>query len=238
MKTFKEFYYQSVEIIESSVSQSEKRRGLASRGPATGIKGREQARLSSSRAALQKAGFRQLHSASGYGAKMHSVSSSPEHRTKIRTYNNPTEYATRTFKPKFNLRIQQNDEPTSFKQRLKDRKLALRSLRKQIGPMRTPRPVHDVEIDTKVDRLPKNDPHRAFARAKSFGTETKSIEKSLKSAGAKPGSTTTGEPVSMMGGEDEKQGAQKRERLYRNLGTFGKNARVNPNTGLMVGKVI
>lgn len=237
MKSFKDFLYQASELLESSISQSERRRALASRGPGSGTKLKRQRSQTSLKASLRNAGFRRRYLSGTFGAKTQEISHSPEHSTRITRYNNPINYVTTSHNPNFRLDIHGGEESEPHRVKSRKRKLALRSFRRQLRSGKTEKPVYEVKIGEKERESSKNDPFRAFPRAKSFGKETKNIPKSLSSAGASRGSIKIGQPVAMLGGEDEKEGMQRRARLYRNLGTFGKNAKLNPNTGLMVGRI-
>jgi hypothetical protein len=232
MKTFKEFYNESVDLLESSISQGSSSRALAPKGPHRYFNFTSSiARHRSDKAALKKAGFRRIpQNQYSYRNKVHDTWNSDEHLTKVSTAKNQTNFAANQLDLK-NPKIttpkpgQMRVTPTS------KRVSELKALRRQLGGTRTSRPVHSIDISADAHEQ-KNDPTRLVSRGKSFKQELKGIPKSIERAGGKSGDIVTGKPTATMGNEDPKTGKEKRARLYQRQ--FG--AKLNPRTGLMIGR--
>lgn len=218
MITFREF----LELAESSGPESGKRR-LAPRGPKKNkYSRRREATLTSDRAALKKAGFRRSRS-NDIAPEEHETWNSPHHSTITATYKNQSDYAVDSA-PRKRTGLNKKVTPTS--KRVRD----LKALRKQMGGDRTSKRVHDVEVTSDEDIL-KGSKKDLIARGRSFKKEVQSVPQSLKKAGAKPGEKVTSTPMGVLRGEDKKEGAKKRDKIY----TKALGAKMNPKTGKTMG---
>lgn len=221
MITFKEF----LELAESSMGERGKRR-LSPKGPKANKYSRSKQRSDTSdKVALKKAGFKRSSSHDHYPSD--SVSSSSDHHdTNVATYRNQSDYAKSEApsKKRFGKKVRKTA----------DRVKSLKALRKQMGGDRTAKQVHDVSIHSKDDEgIRKNDPKKLVSRGKSFKKEVRSVPKSLKNAGAKPKDIVTSTPSGIMPGENRKEGAKKRDKIYaKELGS-----KMNPKTGKTMGRV-
>lgn len=232
MKTFKEFITECENLVERVEAQGSRGRALASRGP------RRSAHINSrlhqsDKAALKKAGFRRIpddvYSYTNKN-KIHDTWNSDEHLTKVGTTKNQTDFAAN----QLNLKHPKITSPKPGTTRVvptSKRVSELKALKRQLGGTRTSRAVHSIDISADEHHT-KNDPTRLVSRGKSFRQELRGVPKSLKSAGAKSGDLVTGKPTATMGNENPETGKKKRAQLYQR--TFG--AKLNPRTGLMVGR--
>jgi hypothetical protein len=225
MRIFSEF----LELLESSTGESGKRR-LAPKGP---LKNRfyrsRQRRETADKVALKKAGFKRSANKDSYGQD-HQISSSKYHDTNIETYKSQSDYASDNLLLK---RISAfpigGEKPRPTKERVRQAK----AIRKQLGGDRTSKPVHDVSIHTKDDTPLKNDPDKLISRGKSFKQEVRAVPDALKKSGAKPGDKVASQPEGILRGEDRKEGAKKRGKIYaKELGS-----KMNPKTGKTMGTV-
>lgn len=230
MKTFEQFMAEATNFNESITRRKNSGRALAPRGYFGALARAE----SSDKAALKKAGFRRL-SSSDYRPedntrdfKSRRTNNSPSHATTVYSDKNQTTFARGDAPEKTISTRGTKSKVTPTKKRVH----YLRTLKKQLGGTRTERPVHTIEISTKTDKNNKNDPKELVSRGKSFKQELQNVPKSLKKARAKSGDIVIGEPLGTMPGEDSKKGTEKRAKLYQK--TFG--AKLNPKTGLMVGR--
>lgn len=210
-KTFKEFVEESYEYIEESSSGESSRRRLSPRGPNSNRWERTKQRsVSSSNAALKKAGFsRSTKYPTGRGgrpSRWTETSVSSHHDTETGTHANQSDYASRHVG---------KTGPSS------KRVLALRRLRRQLGGDRTPRPVHDVRVSKK--RTYDDIPASTMTKGRSFRQEvTQGVSTNLKKAGAKPGDIMTATPTS-----------PSRSRMYGRT----HNAETDRNTGVLVSRI-
>lgn len=221
MITFREF----LELAESSGPERGRRR-LASRGPKKNkYSRRREATLTSDRAALKKAGFHRTRS-KDIDPEENETAHSPHHYTNIGTYKNQSDYAVDSA-PRKRTGLNKKVTPTS--KRVRD----LKAIRKQMGGDRTSKRVHDVEIgsDDNIVHIDKGEKKDLIARGRSFKKEVQSVPKSLQRAGAKPGEKVTSTPSGVMPGEDRKEGAKKRDKIY----TKALGAKMNPKTGKTMG---
>ncbi len=219
MITFREF----LELAESSTGESGKRR-LASKGPLKNKFSRgRQKEDTSNKAALKKAGFKRSPSKDPY-PQDNEVQSSDHHTTGVATYKKQSDYAADNMPKK--KRFGRKPRPTA------ERVRQAKALRKQMGGDRTSRQVHDVSISTK-DATPKNSSKELISRGKSFKKELRAVPDTLKKVGAEPGDKVTSTPQGVMPGENKKEGAKKRDKIYtKELG-----AKMNPKTGKTMGTV-
>ena len=223
MITFQKF----MELCESS-SPERGRRRLASQGPLKNkfSRGRQRQRTVD-KVALKKAGFKRSPSNNLF-QQDHQASSSKYHATNIETYKNQSDYASDNL-PSKRVSTRGGDKPRPTKERV----IKAKALRKQMGGDRTSKPVHDVSIHSKGDTPDKNDPDNLIPRIKSFTGELRAVPDALKKAGAKPGDKGSATPEGLMPGENRKQGAKKRDKIYtRILGS-----KMNPKTGRTIGNV-
>jgi hypothetical protein len=220
MITFREF----LELAESSTGESGRRR-LAPKGPLKNKYSRGRQREdTTNKAALKKAGFRRSPSKDPY-PQGNGVSSSKHHATGVETYKNQSDYAVDNIPKK--KRFGRKPRPTAeIVQKAK-------ALRKQLGGDRTSKPVHDVSIMSDNETVSKNDPKQLISRGKSFKKELRAVPDTLKKVGAKPGDKVTSTPQGVMPGENPKEGAKKRDKIYtKELGS-----KMNPKTGKTMGTV-
>jgi hypothetical protein len=220
MITFREF----LELAESSTGESGRRR-LAPKGPLKNKFSRGRQREdTTNKAALKKAGFRRSPSKDPY-PQDNEVSSSEHHTTGVATYKNQSDYAVDNIPKK--KRFGRKPRPTA------ERVRQAKALRKQMGGDRTSKPVHDVSIGSDDERVSKNSSKQLISRGKSFKKEVREVPNSLKKVGAKPGDKVTSTPSGIMPGEDRKEGAKKRDKIYtKELGS-----KMNPKTGKTMGTV-
>ena len=223
--TFSDF----MALCESS-SPERGRRRLAPKGP---LKNKyslsRQNANTSDKAALKKAGFKRSPNKYHYPQE-NEVSSSDYHTTNVATYKHQSDYAKDSMPKK---------QPFSGKRKsyivipTAKRVLHARALRKQMGGDRTSKPVHDVSIGADDETISKNDQYNLIPRIKSFTGEVRAVPDTLKKAGAKPGYKVSATPQGVMPGENSKQGAKKRDKIYtRILGS-----KMNPKTGRTMGTV-
>lgn len=208
-KTFKEFV-EEIELLESSSGERGTRR-LPSRGPSSDrFERNKQRNVSSSNAALKKAGFKRstkyMSGTKGRPTKWTETSTSSHHGTETGTYANQSDYAARA---------------TIKRGATSTRVSKLKRIRAQLGGDRTSRPVHDVAVVKK--RTFNDTPSSTMTRGRSFRQEvTKGVPDNLKKAGAKAGDIVTSTPTS-----------GSRSRMY------GKthNTKTDSRTGMTVNRV-
>jgi hypothetical protein len=223
MITFREF----LELAESSTGESGKRR-LAPKGPLKNKFSRGRQRQDTvDKVALKKAGFKRSPSKDPY-AQDHQASSSKYHDTNVDTYKSQSDYASDNL-PSKRVSTRGGNKPRPTKERV----IAAKALKKQLGSDRTSRPVHDVSIHTKDDTPRKNDPDKLISRGKSFKKEIGAVPDTLKKVGAKPGDKVTSQPQGVLPGENRKEGAKKRDKIY----TKALGSKMNPKTGKTMGTV-
>lgn len=224
MITFKEF----LELVESS-SPERGRRRLAPQGPFKNkfSRGRQRQRTVD-KVALKKAGFKTPPTKDSFPQRDYQASSSEYHATNVETFKNQSDYASNNL-PSKRISTRGGEKPRPTKERV----IRARALRKQLGGDRTSRPVHDVSIHSKGDTPRKNDPDKLIPRAKSFTKEVRAVPDTLKKAGANPGDKGTSQPQGVMPGENRKQGAKKRDKIY----TKALGSKMNPKTGRTMGTV-
>jgi hypothetical protein len=223
MITFQQF----LELAESSPPERGKRR-LAPKGPLKNKYSRGRQRLNTSnKVALKKAGFKRSDSRDPYPQDNES-SSSEHHATSVATYKNQSDYATDNASLKIGSKnTRATVRPTS------ERVRKLKALRKQLGGDRTSKPVHDVSIGSDDERVSKNSSKQLISRGKSFKKEVRAVPDTLKKVGAKPGDKVASTPMGVMPGENRKEGAKKRDKIYtKELGS-----KMNPKTGKTMGTV-
>jgi hypothetical protein len=185
MITFNEFI-ERVELSESSGGERGRRR-VSPRGPSSDrFERTRQRNVSSSNAALKKAGFKRstkyMTGAKGRPIKWTETSTSSHHDTETGTHANQSDYASRSV-PK------NGATPTST------RVSKLKRIRTQLGGDRTSRPVHDVAVNKK--RTYNDTPSGTMTRGRSFKKEvTKGVPDNLKKAGAKTGDIVSSTPTS------------------------------------------
>jgi hypothetical protein len=185
MKTFQEFILECYELEESSLGERSSGRRLSSRGPSSDKWERgKQRKVSSSNAALKKAGFKRSTKyeagKKGRPAKWTETSTSSHHDTETATYANQSDYASRH---------------VGKKGATSKRVSKLKKLRTQLGGDRTPRPVHNVAVNKK--RTYDDDNSSTMTKGRSFRREvTQGVSSNLKKAGAKPGDIVTSNPTS------------------------------------------
>jgi hypothetical protein len=218
MITFQQF----LELAESSTPERGRRR-LAPRGPKANkySRGRQRSETSD-KVALRKAGFRRSASNDPY-PQDNEISSSKHHTTNVATYKSQSDYASSELpaKKSYGRKVR----PTA------DRVRKIKALRKQMGGDRTPRQVHDVSIGANDETTSKNDSKALISRGKSFKDEVRAVPSTLKKVGAKPGDKVTSTPQGVMPGENRKEGAKKRDKIYsKELGS-----KMNPKTGKTMG---
>lgn len=183
MITFREFI-ERVELSESSGGERGRRR-VSSRGPSSDrFERNKQRSVSSSNAALKKAGFKRstkyMTGAKGRPTKWTETSTSSHHDTETGTHANQSDYASRSV-PKRGA--------TST------RVSKLKKIRAQLGGDRTSRPVHDVAVNKK--RTYNDTPSSTMTKGRSFKKEvTKGVPDNLKKAGAKTGDIVSSTPTS------------------------------------------
>lgn len=183
MITFREFI-ERVELSESSGGERG-RRGVSSRGPSSDrFERNKQRNVSSSNAALKKAGFKRstkyMAGAKGRPTKWTETSTSSHHNTETGTHANQSDYASRSV-PK--------------KGATSTRVSKLKKIRTQLGGDRTSRPVHDVAVNKK--RTYNDTPSSTMTKGRSFKKEvTKGVPDNLKKAGAKTGDIVSSTPTS------------------------------------------
>lgn len=183
MITFREFV-ERAELSESSGGERGTRR-LSSRGPSSDKFERDKQRnVSSSNAALKKAGFKRstkyMSGAKGRPTKWTETSTSSHHDTETATYANQSDYASRT---------------ATKRGATSTRVSKLKKIRTQLGGDRTSRPVHDVAVNKK--RTYNDTPSSTMTKGRSFRKEvTKGVSDNLKKAGAKAGDIVTSNPTS------------------------------------------
>jgi hypothetical protein len=221
MITFQQF----LELAESSTSERGKRR-LAPKGPLKNKFSRGRQNLNTSnKVALKKAGFKRSDNKDRY-PQDHEVSSSDHHTTGVATYKNQSDYAVDNAPIKKGFG-RKKVRPTS------ERVQKLKALRKQMGGDRTSKPVHDVSIGSNDTTTSKNSSKQLISRGKSFKKEVRAVPDTLKKAGAKPGDKVASTPQGVMPGENPKEGAKKRDKIYtKELGS-----KMNPKTGKTMGTV-
>lgn len=208
-KTFKEFV-EEIELLESSSGERGTRR-LPSRGPSSDrFERNKQRNVSSSNAALKKAGFKRstkyMSGTKGRPTKWTETSTSSHHGTETGTYANQSDYAARA---------------TIKRGATSTRVSKLKRIRAQLGGDRTSRPVHDVAVVKK--RTFNDTPSSTMTKGRSFRQEvTKGVPDNLKKAGAKAGDIVTSTPTS-----------GSRSRMY------GKthNTKTDSRTGMTVNRV-
>jgi hypothetical protein len=212
-----------MELAESS-SPERGRRRLSPQGPLKNKFSRGRQREdTSNKAAIKKAGFKRSPSKDPY-PQDNETQSSEHHTTGVATYKKQSDYALDNMPKK--KRFGRKPRPTAEIVR------RAKAIRKQIGGDRTSKPVHDVSINTK-DATPKNSSRELISRGKSFKKELRAVPDSLKKVGAKPGDKVTSTPQGVMPGEDRKEGAKKRDKIYtKELGS-----KMNPKTGKTMGTV-
>lgn len=218
MITFKEF----LELAESSSSERGKRR-LSPHGPLKNKYSRGRQREdTTNKAALKKAGFRRSSNKDPYPQE-NEVSSSKHHSTGVATYKTQSDYAVDNIpkKKRFGRKPRRTAELVR----------KAKALRKQMGGDRTSKQVHDVSIGANDETTSKNNPKQLISRGKSFKQELRAVPDSLKKVGAKPGDKVTSTPQGVMPGEDRKEGAKKRDKIYTKA--FG--SKMNPKTGKTMG---
>lgn len=207
--TFKEFI-ERVELSESSGGERGRRR-VSSRGPSSDrFERNKQRKLSSSNAALKKAGFKRstkdMSGAKGRPTKWTETSSSSHHDTETATHANQSDYASRSVLKK---------GATST------RVSKLKKIRTQLGGDRTSRPVHVVAVNKK--RTYNDTPSSTMTKGRSFKKEvTKGVPDNLKKAGAKTGDIVSSTPTS-----------GSRSRMYGRT----HNARTDSRTGNTINRV-
>jgi hypothetical protein len=220
MITFQQF----LELAESSTSERGKRL-LPSKGPLKNKFSRGRQREdTSNKVALKKAGFKRSPSKDPY-PQDNEVSSSDHHTTGVATYKNQSDYAVDNTPKK--KRFGRKPRPTAeIVQKAK-------ALRKQMGGDRTSKPVHDVSIGSNDTTTSKNSSKQLISRGKSFKKEVRAVPDTLKKVGAKPGDKVASTPQGVMPGENPKEGAKKRDKIYtKELGS-----KMNPKTGKTMGTV-
>jgi hypothetical protein len=223
MITFREF----LELAESSTGESGKRR-LAPKGPLKNKFSRGRQRQDTvDKVALKKAGFKRSPNKDSYGQD-HQISSSKYHDTNIETYKSQSDYASDNL-PTKRVSTRGGEKPRPTKERV----LKAKALRKQLGGDRTSKPVHDVAILTKDDTPLKNDPDKLISRGKSFKQEVHAVPDTLKKVGAEPGDKVASQPQGTLRGENRKEGAKKRDKIY----TKALGSKMNPKTGKTMGTV-
>jgi hypothetical protein len=212
-----------MELAESS-SPERGRRRLSPQGPLKNKFSRGRQREdTSNKAAIKKAGFKRSPSKDPY-PQDNETQSSEHHTTGVATYKKQSDYALDNIPKK--KRFGRKPRPTAEIVR------KAKAIRQQIGGDRTSKPVHDVSINTK-DATPKNSSRELISRGKSFKKELRAVPDSLKKVGAKPGDKVTSTPQGVMPGEDRKEGAKKRDKIYtKELGS-----KMNPKTGKTMGTV-
>jgi hypothetical protein len=217
MITFQQF----LELAESSTPERGKRR-LAPHGPLKNKYSRgKQKEDTTNKAALKKAGFKRSPSKDPY-PQDNEVSSSKHHTTGVATYKSQSDYAVDNIPKK--KRFGRKPRPTAELVR------RAKAIRKQMGGDRTSKQVHDVSISAKDD-TPKNSSKELISRGKSFKKEVRAVPDTLKKVGAKAGDKVTSTPQGVMPGEDRKEGAKKRDKIYtKELGS-----KMNPKTGKTMG---
>lgn len=209
MITFREFV-ERVELSESSGGERGRRR-LSPRGPSSDrFERNKQRNVSSSNAALKKAGFKRstkyMSGAKGRPTKWTETSTSSHHDTETGTYANQSDYASRSV-PKGGA--------TST------RVSKLKKIRTQLGGDRTSRPVHDVAVNKK--RTYDDTPSSTMTKGRSFKKEvTKGVPDNLKKAGAKTGDIVSSTPTS-----------DSRSRMYGRT----HNTRTDRRTGKTINRV-
>jgi hypothetical protein len=223
MITFQKF----MELCESSSPESGRRR-LASQGPLKNkfSRGRQRQRTVD-KVALKKAGFKRSPSNNLF-QQDHQASSSKYHATNIETYKNQSDYVSNNL-PSKRVSTRGGEKPRPTKERV----IKAKALRKQLGGDRTSKPVHDVSIHSQGIRHRKNDPDNLISRGKSFTKELRAVPDTLKKAGAKPGDKGSATPQGVLPGENRKQGAEKRDKIY----TKALGSKMNPKTGRTIGNV-
>ncbi len=210
-KTFKEFVEETYEYIEEGSSGERGRRRLSPRGPSSDKWERNKQRsVSSSNAALKKAGFsrstKYMSGTKGRPTKWTETSTSSHHGTETGTYANQSDYASR--------KVPKRGATSTRVSKLK-------KIRTQLGGDRTSRPVHDVEVTKK--RTYNDTPSSTMTRGRSFRKEvTKGVSDNLKKAGAKPGDIMTATPTS-----------SSRSRMYGRT----HNVRTDRKTGILVDRI-
>jgi len=183
MITFREFV-ERVELSESSGGERGRRR-VSSRGPSSDkFERNKQRNVSSSNAALKKAGFKRstkyMSGAKGRPTKWTETSTSSHHDTETGTYANQSDYASRS---------------VGKRGATSTRVSKLKKIRTQLGGDRTSRPVHDVAVSKK--RTYNDTPSSTMTKGRSFKKEvTKGVPDNLKKAGAKTGDIVSSTPTS------------------------------------------
>lgn len=183
----------------------------------------------SARIALRKAGYHR-NADVDFHSRDSKVSSSPEHKTKISSYENQSNYAHDTVTPKIDVSKSGKKSVTPTSERVKQ----LKRLRRQMGGDRTARGVHDVAIVTKGNKkYEKNDPTNQMRRGRSFKQEVKAVPETLRKIDAQTGDIVSAVPLGTMKGENKKEGGDRRTKIYqKNLG--GERDRVS---GVMMGRL-
>lgn len=183
MITFREFV-ERAELSESSGGERGRRR-VSSRGPSSDkFERNKQRNVSSSNAALKKAGFKRstkyMSGAKGRPTKWTETSTSSHHGTETATHANQSDYASRS---------------ATKRGATSTRVSKLKKIRTQLGGDRTSRPVHDVSVNKK--RTYNDTPSSTMTKGRSFRKEvTKGVPDNLKKAGAKTGDIVTSSPTS------------------------------------------
>ena len=218
MITFRQF----LELAESSTPEKGKRR-LAPHGPKKNKYSRGRVRSDvSDKIALKKAGFKRPASDDHYPTD--SVTKSSEHHsTNVASYKSQSDYAKSELPGK--------KASGRGVRKTSDRVRKLKGIRKQMKTTRTSRPVHDVSIHGDDENRRKNDSESLISRGKSFKKEIRAVPDSVRKSGAKSGDIVTSTPAGIMPGENRKEGAKKRDKIYtKELGS-----KMSPRTGKTMG---